>query len=451
MANTIGRNAPCPCGSGRKYKQCCAKREQTARAEDSVLQRRRDASLDLERRTVDLIFQWLARSGVDPMEGCPIEAEEEDVFILAAPFMAYDFGDGRRSWLGEFLDECGSSLTSAERRWLHAQGRVVVGLWEVLELQPGRSMRVRDRFTGEERVVFERSASRMLTPHAHLVGRVVDWEHEALFCGTWPRAFSPREADQLHDITRQNLARMLRYPKKRTLRPDEMRDPRAASLLLQLAEQASEAFDSAPPPTLQNTDGEPFVLCRDRFGFESLHRETLLAGLVGMDGAERESESGELPARFALTRPGNAQHKDWDNTVIAGVELHRARLDVSTNSVERADSLRRRLEAQFPQLRFAGRSEEVPEPGDMPGGPRLGEVPGEAEQQAMRQVLEGHLRAWPDEPLPALGGQSARQAVKTASGREKVERLLRDMAFNEQRMPEWQRMGVDRLRVALGL
>ena len=23
MSKTIGRNEPCPCGSGRKYKQCC--------------------------------------------------------------------------------------------------------------------------------------------------------------------------------------------------------------------------------------------------------------------------------------------------------------------------------------------------------------------------------------------------------------------------------------------
>ena len=24
-ANKIGRNDPCPCGSGKKYKQCCGK------------------------------------------------------------------------------------------------------------------------------------------------------------------------------------------------------------------------------------------------------------------------------------------------------------------------------------------------------------------------------------------------------------------------------------------
>jgi len=28
-APKIGRNDPCPCGSGRKYKQCCAGKNQT--------------------------------------------------------------------------------------------------------------------------------------------------------------------------------------------------------------------------------------------------------------------------------------------------------------------------------------------------------------------------------------------------------------------------------------
>ncbi|MBO5364906.1 MAG: SEC-C domain-containing protein, partial [Clostridia bacterium] len=27
---TIGRNDPCPCGSGKKYKHCCMERDQQA-------------------------------------------------------------------------------------------------------------------------------------------------------------------------------------------------------------------------------------------------------------------------------------------------------------------------------------------------------------------------------------------------------------------------------------
>ena len=30
LANNVGRNDPCPCGSGRKYKKCCYKEPETA-------------------------------------------------------------------------------------------------------------------------------------------------------------------------------------------------------------------------------------------------------------------------------------------------------------------------------------------------------------------------------------------------------------------------------------
>ena len=33
MSNPIGRNAPCHCGSGRKYKQCCLAKDEAAERE----------------------------------------------------------------------------------------------------------------------------------------------------------------------------------------------------------------------------------------------------------------------------------------------------------------------------------------------------------------------------------------------------------------------------------
>lgn len=44
MSSRPGRNDPCPCGSGQKYKRCCLPREEAARAEA----RQQQASLDLE-------------------------------------------------------------------------------------------------------------------------------------------------------------------------------------------------------------------------------------------------------------------------------------------------------------------------------------------------------------------------------------------------------------------
>ena len=44
-----------------------------------------------------------------------------------------------------------------------------------------------------------------------------------------------------------------------------------------------------------------------------------------------------------------------------------------------------------------------------------------------------HYATWPDDPLPALGGKTARQAVKTKAGRKAVLDLIRDFEHGEAR------------------
>jgi len=39
----VGRNAPCPCGSGKKYKKCCLSRQYEQRQEAAEEQRERES------------------------------------------------------------------------------------------------------------------------------------------------------------------------------------------------------------------------------------------------------------------------------------------------------------------------------------------------------------------------------------------------------------------------
>ena len=48
------------------------------------------------------------------------------------------------------------------------------------------------------------------------------------------------------------------------------------------------------------------------------------------------------------------------------------------------------------------------------------EIPPEIARQIMRDHLDKHFRETLDASIPALGGKSPRQAVRTAAGREKV-------------------------------
>jgi len=79
----------------------------------------------------------------------------------------------------------------------------------------------------------------------------------------------------------------------------------------------------------------------------------------------------------------------------------------------------------------------------------------ELEQQPEIQALTAkmnaeHWRTWPDVPLPALHGQTPRQAATTPEGRERLEVLLLDFAARDD-MPGSMGPDIDALRRELGI
>jgi len=82
-------------------------------------------------------------------------------------------------------------------------------------------------------------------------------------------------------------------------------------------------------------------------------------------------------------------------------------------------------------------------------GPR-----GRASGQAGGLILEfkkKHYATWVDEALPALGGQTPRNAVQTRDGRNDVDLLLKDFEHREAQEPTAQRFDFSALRAELGL
>ena len=87
-----------------------------------------------------------------------------------------------------------------------------------------------------------------------------------------------------------------------------------------------------------------------------------------------------------------------------------------------------------------------------PGEPERS-VPTELEREAILQMKAQHYATWPDDPLPSLGGKTARQAVKTKSGRKAVLDLIRDFEHGEAREAKAGQPAFDfkPMRRALGL
>ncbi|MFO0577453.1 MAG: antitoxin Xre/MbcA/ParS toxin-binding domain-containing protein [Polyangia bacterium] len=249
------------------------------------------------------------------------------------------------------------------------------------------------------------------------------------------RPLPPRSAADVVRRARARLRRQSAVPVER------LRDPSFSCYLIKRWEEAVDALDleRERPLQLQNTDGEPLLLTTDHLAFEATQRGAVAQRLGALEGVELPEEGEGI---YTFLRPGNRMHKSWENTVVGRAVLGEGELRLESNSVRRADELRRRIEAACAGLlRFRGR--EHTDPTALLGAKEPEGAPVETddspEQQGLlRELKQRSYADWLDEPLPALGGKTPRQAVRSRAGREQVDVLLRDIENLESRQPPGQ-------------
>jgi hypothetical protein len=165
------RNALCPCGSGRKFKRCCADAldnpAATARKHDAVGTRIQAWAFEHHRAAMQAALE-------------EITADREDVVLgdvdlqLVASWMLND---------RELPDGGTAAQGYAERQDLHPDERDTaariaaarLGLLRVLRVMPGRWIELHDLTGGDDVVhVISHDVSRSARPGAVLVGRLMD-------------------------------------------------------------------------------------------------------------------------------------------------------------------------------------------------------------------------------------------------------------------------------------
>jgi len=113
-------------------------------------------------------------------------------------------------------------------------------------------------------------------------------------------------------------------------------------------------------------------------------------------------------------------------TVLAGLEIKGRALLVSANSPARAarvEALVMEIAADFvkPPLTTIRTVEQLMvEREARPTPSRADEIPPKIAKQVTHDYMDNHYREALDAPLPAIGGKSPRQAVRSAVGRAKV-------------------------------
>jgi len=339
-----------------------------------------------------------------------------------------------------------------ELAWLDAQQAAWLSIWEVTAVEPGTSVALLDRLSGETRLVSEKTASRTVVRGDHFLGRVVDHAGQWILCGVHPQPLQPSDGERVIERFRK------RRKWKGIVSVDELRKDGVGGELIVYWERVVGEVGKrlSRPPDLRNTSGHVLQPTEDRFVFKAEDRPDIFRRLAALKDLDRLDDSGTgEETGFDIIQAGNPKHRGMEATILGRVFVAAEGLRIEANSVERADDHRRRFEGVLAKLvRFKERAlQDVMAP---PTGP----PPDESEDKfldspelaAMALTMKSkHYADWVDHPLPALGNRTPRTVARTKSGRRQLDLLLKDMENHEARLPESQRYDFSGIRAELGL
>jgi hypothetical protein len=481
-----GRNDPCPCGSGRKFKHCCmlAARVSDDAPADLVWRRMR---VLLDGHVADMLRFIEHRYGSMAL----VEAWDEftcfeDVeFDPQSPFMQLFMPWFFHCWspdpeATEVLDQSlhganptqvylasrGRRVDPLLRRYLESLLTEAFSYFEVVSCDPGHGMQLRDIMTSEEHQVTERSASKGVQRGDILFGQLAKVERLTMLEASNCFAISPREKAPIVALRSQIAAA------HSPITHEVLRDYDFEMLAL-FHDIAERAFDPKLPE-LQNTDGEPLSPRKLIFdldippqtAFDALKHLALDQSDEALLSEATTDPNGNLASVcFPWKKRGNEVHAEWDNTVLGTIVIDGARLTAEVNSEARADAALKAIEvalgdhAQFRVTQIQS-MEKLLADARASGGVRSGAAAEEHKRLAespevrakLAEMMAAHFERWVDQPIPALDGRTPLDAVKDADGRDIVESLVIEAERSGRAMnPPIGEAVFQRLRERLGL
>ena len=343
-------------------------------------------------------------------------------------FLGQRYADGNIVDL--YLKRRGWKETVMNRAYFAALRDAPVSLYEVSEVQPGISMALRDLLSDTAPVtVREKSATRTLKQWDRIAVRVVpERDHNVISGALLP--FSSDAANFLFAGLRDAL-KLKKHDALRLTR-EQLQDCAPIFTAAWLFTEIARALSPAQPQ-FTNSDGDDVLFHDLRFPLASGVTQSAIAERLDRvkgflpEGpkfwnwlAARKGRGGKAGGGIML----NTQMEGA--TVLGSAEVKGKALLVTVNSANRAAKVEALIRAAtgdllkpplttirtVDQLRAEQRRNEPREASD--------EIPPDIARQLMRDHLDKHYRETLDAPIPALGGKSPHQAVRTAGGRDKV-------------------------------
>lgn len=444
----IGRNDPCPCGSGKKYKKCCL-------AETFVQVGKQDS---IKKHLVQELLSFYHKNYKETVEDAELEywddfvpqdyLNEHDVDLAYQNFfewIIFDFiidVDKDKTLIDLYIEQT-KKLAQDEHQVLSIMKNSCISLYEVQEVFPEKGLLLKDLLMGGEYDVKEKSATRSLKRWDIFATRLLLIDGQYIMSGSVYPYHIKNKQEIIDDLRKEYKDYLEEYP-------DVTMDA--------FLKESGDIFNfhwyypiqHPEPLNLHTMSGEPLLFSKAIFEIKDM--DAVVKALPEIKGIEK-GDDGYVWF--------DKKKKDGSATVLGNVSLKDNRLTLECNSKERlgrgkkliqkamSDAVVHKVDTfQDPAEAIKAHREKSPEPVE-------NEVPMEVQQQFYTSYMQNHYKKWFDDRIPALDNRTPLEAIKTEEGKQKVIDLLKFYENGEEQHRKkgrpfydlswvWERLGLER-------
>lgn len=435
MSNNTGRNDPCPCGSGKKYKQCCLRAADQAimqKAHDGAAERAIDWLMKRHQNAVsaafdEMIFHGLSDSERDALHGLDKETWQ-GIQVNATEWLLAEghiLINGQHIRVSDALMGRGGPLfTVGQRHWIEQLARQSLRLYDVTDVIAGRQMTLCDSLDTETApiIVHEVSGSKGLRIGTQIGVRLMQVEnHFELSGAAYP--FSPLWGPRLVALMRESIERDEKQPRELSGH---------LSYLIR-SEWLKQYLNPMPIPNMVDTySGDPVLLITDHYLVQDWD------ALVNALASQTDIEGDRLSGWSRIIECDDGQIR---STASINIGKGADKIELFYKTQNYADQGRRWIDTLAGHaVKFTRRVLSDPKGAlakmsagkSLPTGTGTSDLPPEVMAEAIENALRRAYANWADEPLQALGGKAPRDAIKTDAGLERVKGLMRSYEADEK-------------------
>lgn len=460
-----GRNRPCPCGSGKKYKNCCLQNAEAL----GLLNFKYDKYLEVRNRACGKVFGigiehlgigdsdptfYLLDFLLSPVDPAEVRSREDLNFFLndlAFLFTIFgypifdlvefegeldDFGYNPESIEDNYLwryclKKHSQDFTKQEMQFLQSLNRAAAGFFKVRNIlhienkQHYPIIEAEDIFSGIVYKIMDKSLPQTLVRHDMLSGIIAPFHEDIHVMESCPpilyamqdRGVLEELIKEYAQVYRSNYAHL--FSEKDGLSKLFKLFPVIIYLV------ALDYFlirITRKMPKMVNYDKEEIVLSETVYRFED--RELIKKKLAGIKGISVSSDGKQVLLHWMNQK----------NTVLASIIIKRKRLYVQTNSLERQEKWKEMvkdlpleyvktayIDLEDIQARYAPNKKSSLEEKTNEHDPAIADADF---KRLANEWWQKYYDDWVDAKLPALGNMTPREAVKTSKGRKQVEALI---------------------------